>query len=67
MFGVSAPEDSSALLEEFREFQEQHFESLGLHLRTLDMPPQELGAQAYRKYDVEAWLPGKNMWGEVGY
>lgn len=65
MFGVSAPEDSSSLLEEFRVFQEHHFESLGFHLRTLDMPPHELGAQAYRKYDMEAWLPGRNIWAEV--
>ena len=29
------------------------------------MPSQELGASAYRKYDMEAWLPGKEFWGEV--
>ncbi|KAG8327526.1 seryl-tRNA synthetase [Homalodisca vitripennis] len=65
MFGVSEPEKSSELLEEFREFEERHFASLGLHLRVLDMPPHELGAQAYRKYDVEAWLPGREMWAEL--
>lgn len=31
----------------------------------LDMPTEELGASAYRKYDIEAWMPGKNDWGEV--
>ena len=29
------------------------------------MPSQELGASAHRKYDMEAWLPGKEFWGEV--
>ena len=29
------------------------------------MPSQELGASAYSKYDMEAWLPGKEFWGEV--
>jgi hypothetical protein len=29
------------------------------------MPTEELGASAYRKYDMEAWMPGKNDWGEV--
>jgi len=29
------------------------------------MPSQELGASAYRKYDMEAWLPAKQFWGEV--
>jgi len=33
--------------------------------RVLDMPTQELGAPAYRKIDMEAWLPGKQFWGEV--
>lgn len=29
------------------------------------MPTEELGASAYRKYDMEAWMPGKGSWGEV--
>ena len=33
--------------------------------RILDMPTQELGAPAYRKFDIEAWMPEKQMFGEV--
>lgn len=33
--------------------------------RILDMPTEELGASAYRKYDIEAWMPGRGTWGEV--
>lgn len=33
--------------------------------RVLDMPSEELGASAYRKYDMEAWMPGRGKWGEV--
>jgi seryl-tRNA synthetase len=29
------------------------------------MPTEELGASAYRKYDMEAWMPGRATWGEV--
>lgn len=29
------------------------------------MPTEELGASAYRKYDMEAWMPGRQKWGEV--
>lgn len=29
------------------------------------MPTEELGASAYRKYDMEAWMPGRGSWGEV--
>lgn len=65
MFGVTEHDSSAALLEEFRELQEQTFSSLGLHLQTLDMPPHDLGAPAFRKYDIEAWMPGRQMFGEV--
>ena len=33
--------------------------------RVLDMPSEELGASAYRKYDIEVWMPGRGSWGEV--
>jgi hypothetical protein len=33
--------------------------------RVLDMPTEELGAPAVRKYDMEAWMPGRGKWGEV--
>lgn len=29
------------------------------------MPTEELGASAYRKYDIEAWMPGRGSWGEI--
>ena len=29
------------------------------------MPSEELGASAARKYDMEAWMPGRGKWGEV--
>ena len=41
------------------------FEELGLHFKVLDMPSGDLGAPAYRKYDVEAWMPGLQRYGEI--
>ena len=29
------------------------------------MPTEELGAPAYRKYDIEVWMPGRGCYGEV--
>ena len=29
------------------------------------MPTEELGASAYRKYDIEAWMPSRDSYGEV--
>ena len=38
---------------------------LNLFVSVLDMPTEELGASAYRKYDMEAWMPGRGGWGEI--
>ncbi|XP_076250449.1 seryl-tRNA synthetase, mitochondrial isoform X1 [Rhynchophorus ferrugineus] len=65
MFLVSTPDTSDDILEDIRSHQEELFESLDLHFQVLDMPPHELGAQAYRKYDIEAWMAGRNMYGEI--
>ena len=29
------------------------------------MASEELGAPAYRKFDIEAWMPGKGVYGEI--
>ena len=31
----------------------------------LNMPVEELGAAAYRKFDVEVYMPGREEYGEV--
>jgi len=58
-------EESNKMMEEIREFEEHLYTSLGLCFRVLDMPTEELGAPAYRKYDMEAWMPGMQKWGEI--
>ncbi|KAM6959240.1 serine--tRNA ligase, mitochondrial [Aplochiton taeniatus] len=68
MFGVTADEtgqESSQLLEEFLSLQKEIFSSLELHYRVLDMPTQELGPPAHRKYDIEAWMPARDSYGEI--
>ncbi|XP_031597397.1 serine--tRNA ligase, mitochondrial [Oreochromis aureus] len=68
MFGVTADEtgeESSQLLQEFVSLQKEMFSALELHYRVLDMPTEELGPPAHRKYDIEAWMPGRNSYGEV--
>ncbi|KAL8219852.1 UNVERIFIED_CONTAM: seryl-tRNA synthetase [Gekko kuhli] len=68
MFGVTANEtgeESAALLEEFLALQKEIFSELGLHYKVLDMPTQELGLPAYRKFDIEAWMPGRGTYGEI--
>ncbi|KAI9279088.1 seryl-tRNA synthetase [Sporodiniella umbellata] len=65
LFTVTTPSQSKDMLQDLRSLQEEMFEELGLCFRVLDMPTEELGASAYRKYDIEAWMPGKNGWGEI--
>ena len=65
LFIVCSASQSEAMLEELRHVQEHIISSLGLPYRVLDMPSEELGASAYRKYDIEVWMPGRGSWGEV--
>ncbi|KAI8061996.1 seryl-tRNA synthetase [Thamnidium elegans] len=65
LFAVTTPDQSEDMMDEIRELQEDIFTELGLCFRILDMPTEELGASAYRKFDMEAWMPGRKSWGEI--
>lgn len=65
MFVSCEPSQSSDLLEELRSLQVDLFLNLGLHFKVLDMPAHELGAPAYRKLDIEGWMPGRKQFGEL--
>jgi len=65
MFVACAPQSSEGIHQELMDLQIQLFSELGLHFRVLDMPTEDLGASAYRKVDIEAWMPGRNAYGEI--
>jgi seryl-tRNA synthetase len=65
MFVVCTPEQSEALHKELMELEVEMYQELGLHFKVLDMPSGDLGAPAYRKFDVEAWMPGLSRYGEI--
>lgn len=65
MFGVCLPRQSAEMLEKYRDIQEELFSSYNLSYRVIDMAPHELGCQANRKYDIEAWMPGMKRYGEI--
>lgn len=58
-------ERSIAVLNDILELQKEIITELGLTARVLNMSPDELGSPAYKKYDIEAWMPGRRDWGEV--
>lgn len=67
MFSYCLPEDSDRIHEELRQIEEEIFAGLGVPFRVVDTCSGDLGAPAYRKWDLEAWMPGRNggEWGEV--
>ena len=65
MFAFTTPEQSEAMHEEMLSIEEEIFQGLGLPYRVVDICTGDLGGAAYRKYDLEAWMPGRNAYGEV--
>ncbi len=65
MFGFTTPEHSEAMHEEMVGIEEEIFQGLGLPYRVVDICTGDLGGAAYRKYDLEAWMPGRNAYGEI--
>jgi seryl-tRNA synthetase len=68
MFVFTRPEDSEAMLDTLVGIEEQIFQDLEIPFRVIDTATRDLGAPAYRKFDLEAWLPGRGDggdWGEV--
>jgi seryl-tRNA synthetase len=67
MFVYCLPEESGKFHEELRAIEEEIFAGLNIPFRVVDTCTGDLGAPAYRKWDLEAWMPGRNNgeWGEV--
>jgi len=68
MFAFCTPENSDAIHEEIREIEQDIFIGLGIPFRVIDTCTGDLGGPAYRKYDLEAWMPGRGNggdWGEI--
>jgi seryl-tRNA synthetase len=65
MFVFARPDQSEALHDEIVEIEESLFRDLEIPFRVIDIATGDLGAPAYRKFDLEAWMPGRKAWGEV--
>jgi seryl-tRNA synthetase len=65
MFAFTTPELSEDMHEEMVRIEERIFQGLGLPYRVVDICTGDLGGAAYRKYDLEAWMPGRGDFGEV--
>jgi seryl-tRNA synthetase len=68
MFVVAHPDQSEALHAELVGVEEELFGALEIPYRVVDVCSGDLGAPAQRKFDLEAWMPGRGeggAWGEI--
>jgi seryl-tRNA synthetase len=65
MFAYTLPGESDDMLDYLRDLQCRIFDGLGIPYRVVDTATGDLGGPAYRKFDLEAWMPGRGEFGEV--
>ncbi|XZE46231.1 serine--tRNA ligase [Pirellulaceae bacterium SH467] len=66
MFAFTLESQSDAIHEELRQIECDLFDALEVPYRVVDTATGDLGGPAYRKYDLEAWMPGRGETGEWG-
>ena len=66
MFVYCRPDQSDAIHQELLQIEEELFQGLNIPYRVVDTCTGDLGAPAYRKFDIEAWMPGRGDRGEYG-
>lgn len=65
MFVYCKPEESDKIHQELLAIEEEIYQELDIPYRVLEMCTGDLGAMAVRKFDIEAWMPGRNDYGEI--
>ena len=66
MFVYSLPQESEAIHNQLLAIEEEIFQGLEIPYHVVDTCTGDLGAPAYRKYDIEAWMPGRGDEGAYG-
>jgi len=74
MFAYTLPVASDEMHEQLLDIECKIFDGLGIPYRVIDTASGDLGGPAYRKFDLEAWMPGRGSgtpgkpsgeWGEI--
>lgn len=65
MFIYCKPEDSMKLHDYLLSMEESIYQELEIPYRVIKQCTGDLGAMAARKFDIEAWMPGRNDYGEI--
>lgn len=59
-------DESDKLQQEMVEISKEMHEELGLPYRQLRICTGDMSAGKYKMFDIEAWMPGLDRWGETG-
>lgn len=65
MFVYCKPEESDKIHREILNIEKEIVDGLNFPYRIIDTASGDLGAPAYRKFDIEAWMPLRNNYGEI--
>ena len=65
MVKFTRPEDSYDELEKLTVNAEEVLKRLGIHHRTVTLCSADLGFSSAKTYDLEAWMPGQNVYLEI--
>ena len=65
MFAFTHPDKSEEMHQKMLAIEEQIYQDLRIPYQVVNICSGDLGGPAYRKYDLEAWMPGRGKWGEV--
>lgn len=59
-------EEADKFHHEMLGYTKEIYEDLGIPYRVIQICTGDMSAGKYKAFDVEAWMPSKNGWGEVG-
>ena len=65
MFAYTEPSESANMHELMLNIEEEIMQKLNIPYRVVEMCSGDLGAIAAKKYDIDAWMPGRGDYGEV--
>ncbi|HBI25253.1 MAG: Serine-tRNA ligase [Candidatus Wolfebacteria bacterium GW2011_GWC2_39_22] len=58
--------EANKLQQEMMDVSREMHEELGLPYRQIQICTGDMSAGKFRAFDIEAWMPGMNRWGETG-
>lgn len=66
MYQFTTVEDGERALQELLGIEKEIYQDLKIPYRVIRICSGDMGAPAYKKYDIEAWMPGRGENGEYG-